>query len=149
MEYVENINNIANYFLSIKSMSPKKLQKIIYYAYSWYIVNNNDSNAITNALFEEKPQAWVHGPVFPSLYEKYKVYGRDEITTKDSANIDEDMRNFLDEIWNVFGKYDGDTLELMTHNEVPWIMARKDLDSMEPSSNELDMSLIYNYYSSL
>ena len=43
---------IAEYFLTKESMTQKKLQKLVYYAYVWYIVRfNNNVNRIKNLLF--------------------------------------------------------------------------------------------------
>jgi len=36
-----SIQAIAKTFLTFESMSPKKLQKLCYYAYSWYLVFND------------------------------------------------------------------------------------------------------------
>ena len=64
-------------------------------------------------------------------------------------DIDEELKTFLDEIISVFGKYDGDQLELMTHNEFPWKNARNNLDNTLPSNNKIQLKDIYNYYSAL
>ena len=145
-----NIELVANYFLSRITMTNKKLQKIVYYAYCWFIVNNNDSANVRNVLFLEQPEAWIHGPVFPTLYENYRQYGRD-IIPKIEFNelIDEDLRELFEEIIETFGEYDGDQLELMTHNEIPWLEARKNYDINEPSNKLISLEDIYNYYSSI
>lgn len=39
--------------------------------YSWYVVLNNELKLF---LFDEIPEAWMHDPIFPSLYEKHKYY---------------------------------------------------------------------------
>ena len=45
--------DIANWFLSKESMSPKKIQKLVYYAYSWYLTLMNDSEEeLTNKLLK-------------------------------------------------------------------------------------------------
>ena len=41
------IEKMAQWFLNKTSMSNKKLQKLCYYAYCWYIVFNNDVEIIT------------------------------------------------------------------------------------------------------
>ena len=41
------IERLARWFLSVSSMSNKKLQKLCYYAYCWYIVFYNDIELIT------------------------------------------------------------------------------------------------------
>ena len=131
-------------------MNNKKLQKIVYYAYCWYIVNNNDSANVRNVLFLEQPEAWIHGPVFPTLYENYRQYGRD-IIPKIEFNelIDEDLRELFEEIIETFGEYDGDQLELMTHNEIPWIEARNNYNTYEYSSKLISLQEIFNYYSNI
>lgn len=151
MNIKTNIELVANYFLSRITMNNKKLQKIVYYAYCWFIVNNNDnSQNITNVLFLEQPEAWIHGPVFPTLYDKYRQYGR-EIIPKVEFNelIDEDLQDLFNEIIEIFGEYDGDQLELMTHNESPWLEARKNYNNNEPSNKLISLEEIYNYYSSI
>ena len=55
------VEDVANYFLSKKSMSPKKLQKIVYYAYGWTLaLLNEDIKALDNRLFNEPIEAWIH-----------------------------------------------------------------------------------------
>ena len=68
-----NIFDVANWFLSKEEMTHKKLQKLCYYAYSWFIyIYNDNCNHIKNRLFDKIFVAWVHGPINVELYEKYK-----------------------------------------------------------------------------
>lgn len=151
MDRVITAKMIAEYFLTKDAMTQKKIQKLVYYAYVWYIVDNNDKNNISNVLFNEKPQAWVHGPVFPSLYEEYRKFGRENIPKLDRITIklNENIEKFLDEIWKIFGSYDGDELEILTHKEEPWIKARKGIAATAPSNEKITDTDIYNYYSML
>ena len=65
-----NAVEVAKYFIELdSSLSEIQLQKLTYYAYSWYMVLYNKEK-----LFEEQPQAWVHGPVFRSLYDYMRYY---------------------------------------------------------------------------
>lgn len=145
-----NIDVVVNYILRHIKVTNKKLQKLVYYAYAWYIVENNENANITNVLFHDRPEAWVHGPVFPTLYDRYKENGRNEIATPDEIlEIDKEISEFLDEILAVFGPFDGDQLELMTHNELPWQKARGSAESDEISTNLIDLQYIYIYYTSL
>lgn len=150
MEVQTSIEIVANYFLAKIDMTNKKMQKMLYYAYSWYIVGYNDSENVNKVLFIEQPEAWIHGPVFPTIYDKYKIFGWNIIPKfTEEIDIDEELKTFLDEIISVFGKYDGDQLELMTHNEFPWKNARNNLDNTLPSNNKIQLKDIYNYYSAL
>lgn len=144
------INDVANYFLSKDSMTPKKLQKMVYYAYAWYITLYNEKpDEITNVLFDEKPEAWIHGPVFPSLYNKYRNYGWNEIEKIENYNdfkLNKDLKSFLDDVWKKFNEFSADQLESMTHAEQPWIKARNGIDKNAPSSKKISQEDIFNYY---
>ena len=64
-----DIFDLAEAFLSISSMTHKKLQKLCYYAKAWYLALYDEN------IVSEPFEAWVHGAVQPELYQKYKSYG--------------------------------------------------------------------------
>ena len=141
-----NVLDIAKYFVNSGILlSHKKLQKLVYYAYSWYLVKNNKSgNNLNNRLFNSRIEAWVHGPVCPELY---YAYNNNKISMYDGKKIDIDTKKILDLIIQIYGKYTGEDLERLTHNEDPWIIARKGYSQYERSSKEVQDTDIYNYYS--
>lgn len=119
-----NVNDIANYFLSLVDheaedcISNLKLQKLCYYAQGFYLAMNGER------LFNETLQAWQHGPVVPVLYRKYKNYGSNCLMPDSDFHIDslpEDIRSFLDEIYAEYGQYSAWRLREMTHVEEPWL----------------------------
>ena len=148
---VISIEQVADYFLTKKELTPKKIQKLVYYAYAWFIaLNNQDADNIQYVLFDEEPEAWIHGPVFPSLYNKYRDYGFNEVSQGDIIKIkNEDLISFLDEVWEIFGKYSADELEYMTHQEDPWKNARKGISPIEPSNNKISKKDIFIFYNKL
>ncbi len=148
---VITIDTIANFFLSKKELTPKKIQKLVYYAYAWFIaLNNQDPDDIQYSLFDEEPEAWVHGPVFPSLYSKYKDYYWHEVEKIQNVEIDnDDLLSFLNNVWEIFGKYSADELEYMTHQEEPWKKARGGLSPIEPSCKKIAKKDIFIYYNKL
>ena len=121
------IFDVANFFLKIvdrdsgSTITPLKLQKILYYAQGYYLAKFDKS------LFNEDFQAWAHGPANPAIYDKYKDYRFESIDEPEEElyDFDEDVSSFLAHIWDVFGIYDGKYLEELTHSESPWINARK------------------------
>lgn len=145
-----SVFDVANYYLNITPMSPKKIQKIVYYAYAWFLTLMNEDRAhLDNRLFEERPEAWVHGPVFLALYTKYKRFGYDEITESEAPPIfHDDVKSILDEVWEVYGKYNANELESITHQESPWSNARKDCSWFEPCNSCLRDEDIFECYSS-
>ena len=147
-----NSLTIANFFLTKSELTPKKIQKLVYYAYSWFIaINNEDENHLDNILFDEIPEAWIHGPVFPSLYAQFKSYNWNEVPKmeKPIEFENDDIMSFLNDIWSKFGSYSADELEYMTHQESPWLNARKNIVSNERSNQQISLKDIFNYYNGL
>lgn len=139
-----DILDIAQWFLSKESMTPKKLQKLTYYAEAW-----------SNALFErhlisdDNFEAWVHGPVSPKLYKEYKGYKWQEIPEKeDNSSVfkDEDL-DLLESVWVTYGHNSANDLEALTHTESPWINARIGLNEDESSNNIISTEDMKDYYS--
>lgn len=140
-----NIKQIANGFRSFEGMSPKKLQKLCYYAYAWD--NALEINEIEKTRFE----AWVHGPVSPDIYFAHRQsgpYSIPGISTKlEELFENEEVIELIEQIWRIYGKFSGDELEIMTHEEGPWKIARGDIKPWESSNariEEVDMMLYYS-----
>lgn len=141
--------DVADWFLSRSSMSPKKLQKLIYYAYAWTItLLNEDVNHLENRLFTDQPiQAWVHGPVVPTIYHKYKVNGYREIDkTEKKVEFTEDITDILEQVWDVYGEFTADQLESITHQESPWRNARGGYGPLDNCEEPLSDKDIYSCY---
>lgn len=136
-----NATIIGQYFLSKNpDLTDIQIQKLVYYAYCWYMVKNNG-----NKLFEERPQAWKHGPVFRSLFDNMKRY--DEFRdSREYEDIEPTIKAFLDIVYAVYGKFSGNELEEMTHLESPWQNARIGLDKNAHSQNFIDDKDIMECY---
>ena len=124
------------------SISHLKLQKLLYYAQGWGLV------FLKAPLFDEEPEAWVNGPVYRSVYNRFKSFplyedlkestsfmkGHDARLQKLTTNLALGKK-FTAHIENVIERYgykSHDALVLMTHREAPWMEARKgfkDFDS--------------------
>ncbi|WP_053942361.1 Panacea domain-containing protein [Kallipyga gabonensis] len=146
-----SIFDVADWFLSKESMSPKKLQKLVYYAYAWSLTLLNDSiNSLEYRLFEDAhPEAWVHGPVFPELYRQYKRYGASDIpkrTGESNSTFSSDELDVLEQVWDVYGRYSANQLEHFTHQEDPWKNARVDCASYEVCTNVIKDRDIFECY---
>ena len=116
-----SVFEIADWFLSKESMTHKKLQKLCYYAQAW-------TYALKDFRLEDTDfQAWVHGPVAPILYEKFKSFGYDSIKLVGSYNchIEDNDLDILEDVWKTYGDKTGNALEVLTHRELPWIEARR------------------------
>lgn len=144
-------NQVADWFLSKggNNISPKKLQKLVYYAYAWTLTLTNDSpDKLDNRLFDDgKFESWINGPVIRGLYAKYADYGFNGINRRvKKPKFTDDVEDILNQVWDVYGKYTADQLESMTHQEYPWKNARKGYSPLENCSNEISDVDIFNYY---
>lgn len=94
-------------------MTHKKLQKLCYYAYAWNLALKGEK------LFKERFQAWVHGPVSPQLYKKYREHGWQTIPPDDAPLLQNDVIEVLETVYETYGEFTGDELESLTHSELP------------------------------
>ena len=140
-----DIELIAEYIIMIgKEITPLALQKILYYAQGFYMAFFGDF------LFSDDCQAWVHGPVYLKIYEKYKIFKSGNIPIYMDYDIsdmlDDEKRELLNVVIKCFGYYNGKALEKMTHYETPWINARKGLPFNENSNNTIEKNDIEEYF---
>ena len=144
IRYPGDIFDLADAFLSIESMTHKKLQKLCYYAKAWYLALKDEN------LIVERFEAWVHGAVQPDLYQKYRVYGFMEIPSiYHNVSIPKEFISFSREVFSSYGHMTGDELEALNHSEMPWIKARGNLKPWESSNNIIDENDMKEYYRSL
>lgn len=133
-------------------ITPKKLQKLLYYVYAWGLVFLNEtSDDINTKMFESNFQAWVHGPVDAEVYHRFSDYRFNPIDTQDIElpMIDNQQAfDVLTQVWNVYSRFDANELEALTHQETPWQNAREGLSPLESSANSLDDRIIFNFYGS-
>lgn len=166
-----NINDIARYtllnlFSKGITVCPLKLQKLLYYIQSWHMVYFNNK-----LIFEEKPEAWVNGPVYKTVYDVYKNIGLyDQIKPQDVINpfdpkdetkcildnliaissklsLTKDQIEFLESIYEHYGTMSHDRLVFLTHAEEPWSEAREGLSPFDYSHKKLSLDTMFTYYS--
>lgn len=150
MEKVKKVNifDVANFFLKIvdrdagSTITPLKLQKILYYAQGYHLAIFDEE------LFSEDFQAWAHGPANPEIYDEYKEYGYSAIDFPkgEVPTLDDGLIDFLYSIWNTFGIFDGKYLEKLTHTEKPWIEARGDCKEGESCSNVISKETMKTFF---
>ncbi|MCK6203918.1 DUF4065 domain-containing protein [Bacillus infantis] len=146
-----NIFNVADFFLNRVeteqggSITHLKLQKLCYYAQAWFLALEDKK------LFSDRFEAWVHGPVNPDLFQKYRDFqwqNLQSVTEFDSSVFSQEELDHLEETWEIYGKYDGKYLEDLTHQEDPWILARDGYEPTERCNNVIDVNHMAMYYRS-
>ena len=149
---VDDVFNVVDWFLHVKPMTHKKLQKLLYFSYGIYLVQNNKSrDNIKNVLFFNDFEAWVHGPVEPSVFRTFKYNGINLLSKDDiiSNNFSYDILRALNKTMELYGNIDADELEDITHQHISWINARNGVDSIMPSNNKLDDKDIFDSFKNI
>ncbi len=142
------------------SISPLKLQKLLYYAQAWFMVFNGREST----LFCDVPQAWVNGPVYPVIYYAYKdkaanmcdhldsyaFYDGDALEglqkISDKLSLDTEQQELLESVVMMYGKLSQNQLIWLTHSEQPWADARSGLAPYERSEREISLDTMHDYY---
>lgn len=140
---------IAEYFIwksqqEGKPVTNKKLQKLLYYAQAWSLVLKNE------LMFKQNIEAWVHGPAIRDVYMEYKTFGFSPIKKEvnvSALQLTEAKIALLDNVWGVYGKFDGDYLEMLSHSEQPWIDARQGMEADVSSDNVIEHEAMRSFYS--
>lgn len=140
--------DVAKYLLYIAfqngdTITNLKMQKLLYYAQAWYMVNNNGK-----LLFSDEIQAWKYGPVVPSVYQFFKEYNsypiHHSVTEADISMIAEHERDFLNEFAVEYFSMSATELVSMTHNEAPWKVAYA-----KGINTKIDTGEMYNFYKAM
>jgi len=143
---ITTASEIADYFIYIANdtgsfISNLKLQKLVYYAQAWHLGIHD------TPLFDEDFEAWVHGPVIPSLFEEYKKFSWQPILKEvEKPKFYPELEEFLQDVIEVYFIREGLELEMMTTREDPWIWARKGLRRDEPSHAIISKESMRVYY---
>lgn len=121
---------VANFFISLGTsesesedyMTNLRLNKLMYFAQAWSLV------LLEKPLFSEQVEAWPLGPVIPSVYHKYKQYGKRQITTVDPSYhlnmLSEKEQQVLLATMAYYGDFSTRGLVDLSHEEgSPWAKA--------------------------
>jgi len=133
---MHTVFQIADYFLHKASqeeddseiISNLKLQKLVYYAQGFHLAMYD------KPLFEEKIEAWTHGPVCPELYHTKKQHKNGAVDPNpefDASIFNKQEKDLLDEIYEVYGQFSAWKLRNLTHIESPW------RDNIDIGSNQV------------
>lgn len=125
-----NALSVAHYVIDYcnhcgHGISNLKLQKILYFVQAEFLV----SSPFHAACFTDQIEAWDLGPVVPSVYHHYKVYGSAIIPSVSCSNdplngyyqpISNQDQVRINEIVQLTFDYTASELVQITHNQSPW-----------------------------
>lgn len=121
-----------------------KLQKLLYYVQGWTLA------LLNRPAFADDMQAWIHGPVQPSVYGSYKGYRWNPIVEEVAEpQLDSQFEGLVLEVLRIYGVESAYELELRTHSEAPWIIARGGLAADQSSTASITKDSIQAYFNQL
>lgn len=156
-----NALSVANFFIDIaerngREIKPLKLMKLVYIAYGYALAILGRS--ILDARFD-KVEAWKLGPVIPSVYHSFKMYGNKPITKKTTFIIssfndikteepvleDEEVKKICKLVWDKYSPHNDSDLVTILHGVgTPWGRVYE-----EGMNREIPESLTKAYYTKL
>ena len=148
MSVSEKMLSVISYiFERAHEVTPLALQKMLYFIQGIYMV------IFDKPIYEEDCVAWVHGPVYESVYEMFKTFKYNPIDDNRFVmfknrfkELNKEEKDVIDLIIDSFGMYSGKTLEEITHKEDPWKQAREGYLPMEPSNVVIEKQKIKRYF---
>ncbi len=131
-------------------LSALKHQKLLYYVQAWHLAFYGTK------AFDSDFQAWIHGPVCRDIFDFYrtKKYLYSEMGLEDildlnvSDKLSKDLKLHIDTILESYARYSANQLEIMTHEEDPWIEARRGYLPNQRCENVIGEDSMQVYYSS-
>lgn len=97
------------------TISNLKLQKMMYYQQGFHLAY------FETPLFDEDIIAWQYGPVVPSVYQEYKSFESNSISTsKEGISLSDDEEELFNNVYEEYNQFSAVALMKMTHEESPW-----------------------------
>lgn len=95
-----------------------KLQKLLYYQQGYHLA------AFGTPLFSENIEAWMYGPVVPTVYDEFSSYGSSALPMVDmEMSLGEEEEILFNQVYDAYREFSAIGLMNRTHTERPWIEA--------------------------
>ena len=138
------MDSVVQYLLNqCDDITRLALQKALYYIQGFYYA------FYETFIFTDDCQAWIHGPVYRDIYNRYKDCPIEKAEPFDATVFSSGEKAIYDSVIQNFCCYSGKTLEKFTHNETPWLITRGDLPITAPSERIIDKKLIGSFFVSV
>lgn len=133
---MERAINVAQYIyeeykkVAQESIDNLKLQKLLYFA-------QRESIAITGVpMFSDALEGWRYGPVCREVWSSFSPRG----VTGGNSHISYEAKYIINNVIQEYGVLESWRLSELSHNEVSWKNARRELDPEENGNTPLRLS---------
>ena len=135
---------------STNRLSHMRLQKLVYFAYGWWM--GKHGQPLTN----DAPAVWRYGPAFEGLYGALKTYGHRAIRKPVGVwfrpaprvpDADKDVIEFLDDVFDFYRNANEELLSSIAHEPgSPWKEEARANDFRVPSGHRIPDHRIQSYF---
>lgn len=115
-----------------------RLNKLVYYVQAWSLAWRG------RPAFHERIEAWKHGPVVKDLWVDITHHASRQL--KNASPLGTDDLDLVERVLIHYGQMSSSALIDLTHDEEPWKKARGSLPASAPSSEEIPLASIRDYY---
>ena len=147
MESGRNAKQIVSYILHrAEQLDPLQINKIAFFCHGWSVGVNR------KPLISETIEAWRWGPVIPSIYQTFRMFGELPVTynvflklenvNATSIDFSKEETAIMDPVIDYYSQYVGGVLIGITHEDgSPWQQCW-----VEGMNNPIPNNLIEEYY---
>jgi len=145
--------DVARYFLWLAQedtdeptfLTQMQLHKLVYLAQGWSL------GVRKTPLFADRIEAWMHGPVVPSIRPTFADFNSQPIPASEAAECDAltpAERHHVHATWDMYGKYSAAYLRELTHKQRPWSDARRDVPQDARSNATISHESMASFFDS-
>ncbi len=142
-----NVIDCANFFIDDalkrhEHMTNMRINKLLYFAQGYHLARTN------RCLFDDPIEAWTYGPVVAQVYQTYKKYRRNPITSLcgdyDESLFDFEEKETLTDVCRRYRNVSTHDLVEMSHAEDgPWN------ESINHNTRYIGVKEMYDFFSKL
>jgi uncharacterized phage-associated protein len=122
-----------------------KLLKLLYYVQGYHLA------MFGTPIFDEKIEAWLHGPVVPEVWKWAINYGDEQMQSEaldkkqiDGLGLHPQQIKLVEEVLEIYNKYSAYGLRDKTHTEMPWLAAYE-----KDKNNEITQDSLKEFFTPL
>src|SRR5262249_45294636 len=145
--------DVARYLVYLATCEPEpdflshlRLQKLLYYVQGWSLALRN------RPMFDERIEAWAHGPLVRDVSCVLSGYGDRPIVLNDIGlpeKLVEEEMGFIESVWESYKQFSAISLRAMSHKEQPWLDARMGQSPADRCENEITQSAMRAFFTQL
>ena len=140
--YVAPVTTVFDFAAQIQarlgSVDAFRLNKLVYYVQAWSLAWRG------RPAFHERIEAWRHGPVTKDLWVDITHQASRQI--KNASPLSPDDLELVERVLIHYGQMSSDALIKLSHTEEPWREARGSLPELSPSSEEIQIAAMRDFY---